>query len=80
MKAFLLITPITTILNAKLQNKPLRSMVNDKDNDRIISYICRFQYKAVTNNKVHPALNLYSPSRSAEFNTDFFINSLSGND
>jgi hypothetical protein len=82
MNAFLLIPPITTILNAKLQNKPLRSMVNDKDNARIISYICRFQYrtKAVTNNKVHPALNLYSPSSSAEFKKDFFINSLSGND
>ncbi len=41
MNAFLLIPPITTIFNAKLQNKPLRSMVNDKDNARIISYICR---------------------------------------
>jgi hypothetical protein len=37
MNAFLLIPPITTIINAKLQNKPLRSMVNDKDNARIIS-------------------------------------------
>ncbi len=82
MNAFLLIHPITTILNAKLQSKPLRSMVNDKDNARIISYICRFQYrtKAVTNNKVHPALNLYSPSSSAKFKKDFFIISLSGND
>jgi hypothetical protein len=42
MNVFLLIPPITTILNAKLQNKPLRSMVNNKDNARIISYICRF--------------------------------------
>ncbi len=41
MNAFLLIPPITTILNAKLHNKPLRSMVNDKDSARIISYICR---------------------------------------
>jgi hypothetical protein len=45
MKALLLIPPITTILNAKHQNKPLRSMVNDKDNARISSYICRFQYR-----------------------------------
>ncbi len=82
MNDLLLIPPITTILNAKLQNKPLRSMVNDKDNARIISYICRFQYrtKAITNNKVHPALNLYSPSNSAEFKKDFIINSLLGND
>jgi hypothetical protein len=64
------------------KNKPLRSMVNNKDYARIISYICRFPYltKAVTNNKVHPALNLYSPSSSAEFKKDFLINSLSGND
>jgi hypothetical protein len=82
MNAFLLIPPITTILNAKLQNKPLRSMINNKDNVRIISYICRFQYrtKAITNNKVHQALNLNSPSSSAEFKKDFFINSLLGND
>jgi hypothetical protein len=53
-------------------------MVNNKDTVRIISYICRFQYrtKAITNNKVHLALNLYSPSSSAEFKKDFFINSL----
>ncbi len=82
MNVFLLIPLITTILHAKLQNKPLRSMVNNKGNARIISYICRFQYqtKAVTNNKVHPALNLYGPSSSGEFKKDFFINSLSGND
>jgi hypothetical protein len=82
MNAFLLIPPITTIFNAKLQNKPLRSMVNNKDNARIISCICRFKYwtKAVTNNKVHPALNLYSPSSCAELKKDFFINSLLGND
>ena len=82
MNVFLLIPPITTILNAKLQNKPLRSMVNNKNNMRIISNIRKFQYqiKAVTNNKVHPALNLYSPSSSAELKKDFFINSLSGND
>ncbi len=74
MNAFLLLPPMTTILNAKLQNKPLRSMVNNKDNAKIISYIRRFQYwtKAVTNNKVHPALNLYSPSSGAEFKKDFF--------
>jgi hypothetical protein len=73
MNGFLLIPPITTIFNAKLQNKPLRSMVNNKDNARIITYICRFQYqtKAVTNNKVYPAPNLYSPSSSAEFKKFF---------
>jgi hypothetical protein len=82
MNAFILIPPMTTILNENLQNKPLRSMVNDDDNVRIISYICRFQYptKAVTNNKVHPALILYSPSSGVEFKKDFFINSLLGND
>jgi hypothetical protein len=81
MNAFLLILPMTTILNAKLKNKPLKSMVNDKDNVRIISYICRFQYrtKAITNGKVHPALILYSPSSGAKFKKHFFINSLLGN-
>ena len=32
INAIILIPPIATILNAKLQNKPLRSMVNDENN------------------------------------------------
>jgi hypothetical protein len=58
INAFILIPPIATILNAKLQNKPLPSMVNDENNAKITSYMCRYQYwtKAVTTNKIHPAL------------------------
>ncbi len=58
INAFILTPTITTILNAKLQNKPLQSMINDENNAKITSYICRFQYwmNAITNNKVHPAL------------------------
>ncbi len=44
MNAFILIAPIATILNAKLQNKPLRNMVNDDNNAKVISYLCRYQY------------------------------------
>jgi hypothetical protein len=64
INAFILTPPITTILNAKIQNKPLRSMINDENNEKITSNICRFQYrmKAITNNKVHPVLIKYSPS------------------
>jgi hypothetical protein len=81
INAFILTPPITTILNAKLQNKPLRSMINDENNAKITSYICRFQYwtKAVTNNKVHPALIKYSLS-GAEFKKKKIINNLLGND
>ncbi len=52
INAFILIPPIATILNAKLQNKPLQSMVNDENNAKGTSYMCRYQYwtKAVTNN------------------------------
>jgi hypothetical protein len=80
INAFILIPPITTILNAKLQNKPLRSMVNDENNAKITSYMCRYQYEtnAVTNNKVHPALLEYS--HGAEFKTNYFINNLLGHD
>jgi hypothetical protein len=80
MNAFLLIPPIATILNAKLQNKPLRNMVNDDKNAKLISYMCRYQFrtKAVTTNKVHPVLMYYKAN--AEFKTTFFINNLSGND
>ena len=80
MNAFILIPPIATILNAKLQNKPLRNMVNDDHNAKMISYLCRYQYrtKAVTMNKVHPVLMHYSAS--AEFKTIFFINNLLGHD
>jgi hypothetical protein len=72
INAIILTPPITTILNAKLQNKLLQSMINDENNAKITSYICRFQYrmKAVTNNKVHPALIKYSPS-GAEFKKFF---------
>jgi hypothetical protein len=72
INAFILTLPITTILNAKLHNKPLQSMINDKNNAKITSYICRFQYqmKAITNNKVYPALIEYSPS-GAEFKKFF---------
>ncbi len=57
-------------------------MVNDENNDKITSYMCRNQYwtKAVTNNKVHPALMQYSPSNGAEFKTIYFINNLLGHD
>jgi hypothetical protein len=80
INAFILIPPIATILNAKLQNKPLRSMVNDENNAKITSYMCRYQYrtKAFTTNKVHPALLQYSPSNGAEFKTNYFINNLLG--
>ncbi len=37
INAFILTPPITTILNAKLQNKPLRSMINDENNAKITS-------------------------------------------
>jgi len=80
MNAFLLIPPIATILNAKLQNKPLRNMVDDPANAKLISYMCRYQFrtKAVTTNKVHPVLMNYSPN--TEFKTNFFINSLLGHE
>jgi hypothetical protein len=42
INAFILIPPIATILDAKLQNKPLRSMVNDENNAKITSYMCRY--------------------------------------
>ncbi len=82
INAIILIPPIATILNAKLQNKPLQSMVNDENNAKINSYMCRYQYqtKAVTNNKVHPALMQYSPSSGADFKKNYFINNLLGHD
>jgi hypothetical protein len=82
INAFILIPPIATILNAKLQNKPLQIMVNDENNAKITSYMCRYQYrtKAATNNKVHPALMQYSPSNGAEFKTKYFINNFWGHD
>jgi hypothetical protein len=81
INAFILTPPITTILNAKLQSKPLRGMINDENNVKITSYICRFQYrtKTITNNKVHPALIKYSPS-GVEFQKKNVINNLLGND
>ncbi len=69
LNAFILTPPITTILNAKLQNKTLQNMVNDEANAKIISFICRYQYrtKPSTNNKVQPALIKYCPSSTLEF-------------
>ncbi len=43
MNAFILIPPITTIRNAKLQNKTLQNMVNEEANTNSVSFICRYQ-------------------------------------
>ncbi len=76
LDVFILTPPITTILNAKLQNKTLQNMVDDEANTKIISFICRYQYwtKPSTNNKVHPALIKYCPSSTSGFKKNFFIN------
>jgi hypothetical protein len=57
-------------------------MVNDENNAKITSYMCRYQYrtKAVTINKVHPALVQYSPSSEADFKKNYFIDNLLGHD
>jgi hypothetical protein len=82
LNVFILIPPITTILNAMLRNKTLQNMVNDEANAKIFSYICRYQYwtKPSTNNKVYPALIKYCPSSTLEFKKKIFINNLMGYD